>query len=146
MRPKLLDLFCGAGGASAGYHRAGFDVTGVDVKPQPRYPFRFVRGDALEYLAAHGHEFDAVAASPPCFDWSTLAANDGWRWVRMAAGRHQERAGRSGASVRDGERARRTHAVRGSVCAARSSGSAPSITTGSVCNCAGIATSNRTSS
>jgi DNA (cytosine-5)-methyltransferase 1 len=62
----LLDLFCGAGGASMGYHRAGFDVTGVDNRPQPRYPFAFVQGDALEYVARHGREFDAIAASPPC--------------------------------------------------------------------------------
>ena len=52
-----------------GYHRAGFDVVGVDIKPQPHYPFEFHRGDALEYLAAHGHEFDAVHASPPCQDF-----------------------------------------------------------------------------
>lgn len=63
---KLLDLFCGAGGAGMGYHRAGFDVTGVDIAPQPRYPFAFVQGDALEYVAAHGHEYDAIHASPPC--------------------------------------------------------------------------------
>lgn len=63
---KLLDLFCCAGGAGTGYHRAGFDVTGVDIDPQPNYPFEFVQADALEYLAAHGHEYDAVHASPPC--------------------------------------------------------------------------------
>lgn len=68
---RLLDLFCGEGGCSVGYHRAGFDeIVGVDINPQPRYPFRFVRGDALEYLAAHGHEFDAVHASPPCQGYS----------------------------------------------------------------------------
>ncbi|WP_230592845.1 DNA methylase [Rhodococcoides fascians] len=49
-----------------GYHRAGFDVTGVDINPQPNYPFEFHQGDALEYLAAHSHEYDAVHASPPC--------------------------------------------------------------------------------
>jgi DNA (cytosine-5)-methyltransferase 1 len=65
-RPKLLDLFCGAGGAEVGYHRAGFDVVGVDIAPQPNYPFEFHQGDALEFLAEHGHEFDARHASPPC--------------------------------------------------------------------------------
>jgi DNA (cytosine-5)-methyltransferase 1 len=63
---KLLDLFCCAGGAGMGYHKAGFEVTGVDIKSQPRYPFRFVQGDALAYLRDHGHEFDAIHASPPC--------------------------------------------------------------------------------
>lgn len=64
--PRLLDLFCGAGGCAMGYHRAGFDVVGVDIAPQRNYPFEFVRGDALEYLVAHGREFDAIHASPPC--------------------------------------------------------------------------------
>lgn len=71
-RPRLLDLFCCAGGASMGYHRAGFDVTGVDIAPQKRYPFRFIQGDALEYVAAHGHEYDAIAASPPCQRYSAM--------------------------------------------------------------------------
>lgn len=53
-----------------GYHRAGFDVTGVDIKRQRRYPFSFVQGDALEYLKAHGREFDAIHASPPCQGYS----------------------------------------------------------------------------
>lgn len=65
-RPLLLDLFCGAGGAAVGYHRAGFDVVGVDLKPQPSYPFPFLQCDALEYLARFGWMYDAIHASPPC--------------------------------------------------------------------------------
>jgi len=68
---SLLDLFCGAGGAGEGYQRAGFDVTGVDIKPMLNNPHRFIRGDALEYLEAHGHEYDAIHASPPCQRYST---------------------------------------------------------------------------
>lgn len=71
--PRLLDLFCGAGGAAVGYHRAGFEVVGVDIAPQKHYPFEFHQGDALEYLAAHGQEFDAIHASPPCQGYSLLA-------------------------------------------------------------------------
>ena len=73
-RPRLLDLFCGAGGAAMGYHRAGFDVVGVDRQPQPRYPFEFHQADANEYPLAG---FDAVHASPPCHDHSTLRAVTG---------------------------------------------------------------------
>jgi DNA (cytosine-5)-methyltransferase 1 len=72
MNARLLDLFCGAGGAGAGYQRAGFDVTGVDLHPQPDYPFTFHQGDALEYLADHLGEFDAIHASPPCQASSAL--------------------------------------------------------------------------
>lgn len=69
---KLLDLFSCAGGAGYGYHLAGFEVTGVDIMPQPRYPFEFVQADALEYLKEHGHEYDAIHASPPCQAFSAM--------------------------------------------------------------------------
>ncbi|MFD8709675.1 SAM-dependent methyltransferase [Streptomyces anulatus] len=65
-RPRLLDLFCCQGGAAKGYADAGFDVTGVDTAPQPRYPFRFVQADAIAYVLEHGAEFDVIHASPPC--------------------------------------------------------------------------------
>lgn len=71
--PRLLDLFCCAGGAGEGYRRAGFDVTGVDIKPQKNNPHRFILADALEYCAAHGDEYDAIHASPPCQAYSMSA-------------------------------------------------------------------------
>ncbi|MGW7435667.1 class I SAM-dependent methyltransferase [Streptomyces sp. NPDC054849] len=65
-RPTLLDLCCCAGGAGRGYDRAGFDVTGVDIVPRPNYPYKFVQADAVAYVLAHGHEYDAIHASWPC--------------------------------------------------------------------------------
>lgn len=70
MAIKLLDLFCGAGGCSVGYSRAGLDVVGVDFQPQPNYPFEFIQADAIEYLRAEGHRYDAIHASPPCQAYS----------------------------------------------------------------------------
>lgn len=72
MTYKILDLFCKAGGAGMGYHRAGFEVTGVDIEPQPRYPFTFVQADALDYVAQYGWQYDAIHASPPCQAHSTI--------------------------------------------------------------------------
>ncbi|MFE9474416.1 SAM-dependent methyltransferase [Streptomyces griseofuscus] len=65
-RPRLLDLFCCQGGAAKGYTDAGFDVTGVDLHPQPRYPYRFVQADAIAFVLTHGAGFDFIHASPPC--------------------------------------------------------------------------------
>lgn len=75
-RRRLLDLFCGAGGASAGYAMAGYEVYGVDVSPQPHYPYNFLHMDWQEALAwsiAHAESFDAIHASPPCQAYSVLA-------------------------------------------------------------------------
>ena len=71
-RPRLLDLFCGAGGAAMGYHRAGFEVIGVDLNPQPDYPFEFHQADALNLDPEWVNGFDAVHMSPPCQGYTAL--------------------------------------------------------------------------
>ena len=68
MKPRLLDLFCGAGGAAMGYYRAGFEVVGVDIKPQTHFPFEFHQADALTFPL---EGFNAYHASPPCQEYST---------------------------------------------------------------------------
>ena len=100
---RILDLFCGAGGASMGYHRAFPDaeIVGVDINPQPRYPFRFVQADAMSLASAASYlkRFDLVHASPPCQRYSDLAKRNGnaheWpdfidpvRQLLQGAGRH----------------------------------------------------------
>jgi DNA (cytosine-5)-methyltransferase 1 len=74
---KLLDLFCGAGGAAVGYSRAGFEVIGVDLDEQKNYPFEFIKMDAFEALEKYGPYVDAVHASPPCQGYSVMR-NLGW--------------------------------------------------------------------
>ena len=74
---RLLDLFCGAGGATIGYHEMGFEVVGVDIAPQPNYPFEFIEADALTLDPEFTDSFDAIHASPPCQAYSDLAARNG---------------------------------------------------------------------
>jgi DNA (cytosine-5)-methyltransferase 1 len=68
MKPMLLDLYCGAGGCAAGYAKAGFEVIGVDINPQPNYPFKFIQANALEILKNNEFisQFCIIHASPPC--------------------------------------------------------------------------------
>ena len=93
MKPRLLDLFCGAGGAAKGYADAGFEVVGVDINPQPNYPFEFVQADALEHLRddmlSWGQPLDAIDAihaSPPCQAYTSLQS-------MRNAGQHPELIG-----------------------------------------------------
>lgn len=76
-RPRLLDLFCGAGGAAMGYYRAGFDVVGVDINPQPHYPFEFFQFDVLDLVQnpSFGWNYDAIHASPPCQRFTRFQAS-----------------------------------------------------------------------
>jgi DNA (cytosine-5)-methyltransferase 1 len=99
MKPRLLDLFCGAGGAAMGYHRAGFDVVGVDINPQSNYPFPFHCGDALAFMERDidnlgefiGVNWDAIHASPPCQAHTTMSNR--WRGAGGKADDHVDLIG-----------------------------------------------------
>ena len=80
MRARLLDLFCKAGGASKGYHDAGFEVVGVDHEPQPNYPYEFVLADAMTYPL---EGFDVIHASPPCQAYVQRNKNLDTKWPRL---------------------------------------------------------------
>jgi DNA (cytosine-5)-methyltransferase 1 len=84
-KPRLLDLFCCAGGAGKGYAQAGFEIVGVDIDPQPNYPFEFIQADALKLDAKFLASFDAIHASPPCQSYSDLAKRNGngHEWPRL---------------------------------------------------------------
>lgn len=77
-RPRVLDLFSGAGGAAMGYAMAGFEVIGIDIEPQPNYPFEFHQADALDELVAPEwpERFDVIHASPPCQRYANVTR---WR-------------------------------------------------------------------
>ena len=84
-KPRVLDLFCGAGGAGLGYSEAGFEVVGVDIQPQPHYPFTFIWADALALDMGFIKSFDALHASPPCQAYSDLAKRNrnAEEWPRL---------------------------------------------------------------
>lgn len=69
-KPRALELFCRQGGSAMGLYRAGFDVHGVDIEPQPRFPFSFAQADAIEYVRDHGHQFNLISGGPPCQRYS----------------------------------------------------------------------------
>ncbi len=84
-KPRLLDLFCCAGGAGVGYHQAGFEVIGIDIRPQPHYPYPFIQTDALKLDPKFLATFDVIHASPPCQSYSDLAKRNknASKWPRL---------------------------------------------------------------
>lgn len=87
---KVLDLYCGVGGAAVGYADAGFDVIGVDIVDQPRYPFEFIRADAIDVLERFGGDFDVIHASPPCQAYSRAVRSTDSQWT-PTRGRNEPR-------------------------------------------------------
>ena len=82
---RLLDLFCCAGGAAAGYHQAGFEIVGVDIDAQPNYPYEFMQADVMNLDPGWMASFDAIHASPPCQGYSVLAKRNGNgdQWAKL---------------------------------------------------------------
>jgi hypothetical protein len=85
MGRKVLDLFCGAGGASMGYHLAGFDVTGIDIKHGKRYPFNYIRKDVMTLTVEDLQPYDLIHASPPCQSYSIT------KHLRIAQGKQTKK-------------------------------------------------------
>jgi len=80
---RVLDLFCGGGGAAEGYRRAGCELVGVDLDDHSAnytHVGRFYQADALEFLRLNGHLFDLIHASPPCQAYSTAVVSKSSRW------------------------------------------------------------------
>ena len=91
MSARLLDLFCGAGGAAKGYHDAGFEVVGVDNVPQPHYPYEFHLADAMTYPL---EGFDVIHASPPCQAYVQRNKNLETKWPRLIEPLRERLSGR----------------------------------------------------
>lgn len=89
---KVLDLFCGGGGATLGYQRAGYEVVGVDIDPQPHYPSTFIQTDAIQYIEDNtlSGRYDLVHASPPCQGYSNHVVSDG-KWTYYSKGVNEAR-------------------------------------------------------
>ena len=79
-QPVMLDTYCCAGGAAAGYARAGWRIVGVDKVPQPNYPYEFHQADAVEFINRYGGDFDAHHSSPPCQGYTSLKNQHGNEW------------------------------------------------------------------
>ena len=79
--PRVLDLFCGAGGASMGYAKAGYEVVGMDIKHGKRYPFEYIRRDVMTLRPEDLEGFDLIHASPPCQTYSVT------KHLRIAQGK-----------------------------------------------------------